>query len=77
MSNDIHPGKSYPLGATSYDHGVNFCVFSRNAESMELLLFDPCISDIEYHQDDRRLKRMLEEAQALLSQLLYLFHPEA
>jgi len=40
MSNDIHPGKSFPLGATTYDHGVNFCVFSRNAEHIELLLFD-------------------------------------
>ena len=28
------------MGATSYDHGVNFCVFSRNAENIELLLFD-------------------------------------
>ena len=40
MSNDIHPGKSFPIGATTYDHGVNFCVFSRNAEYIELLLFD-------------------------------------
>jgi glycogen operon protein len=40
MSNEIHPGKSFPIGATTYDHGVNFCVFSRNAEYIELLLFD-------------------------------------
>ena len=40
MSSDVHPGKSYPLGATAYDHGVNFSVFSRNASYLELLLFD-------------------------------------
>jgi glycogen operon protein len=40
MNVEIHPGKSYPLGATAYDHGVNFCVFSRNAEYIELLLFN-------------------------------------
>ena len=33
------PGKSFPLGATIYPDGVNFCLFS-TAESIELLLFD-------------------------------------
>ncbi len=34
------PGKSFPLGATVYPDGVNFCIFSQNATGMELLLFD-------------------------------------
>ncbi len=35
----VLPGKSFPLGATVYPDGVNFCIFSR-AEAVELLLFD-------------------------------------
>ncbi|MEL7009122.1 MAG: glycogen debranching protein GlgX [Cyanobacteria bacterium J06588_4] len=35
----ILPGKSFPLGATVYPDGVNFCVYSR-ANAIELLLFD-------------------------------------
>jgi isoamylase len=34
------PSTSYPLGATVYPDGVNFCVFSKNCEAIELLLFD-------------------------------------
>lgn len=34
------PGRAHPLGATVDSEGVNFSVFSRNATSMELLLFD-------------------------------------
>ena len=34
------PSTSYPLGATVYPDGVNFCVFSKNCEAVELLLFD-------------------------------------
>ncbi len=37
---DILPGKSYPLGATYSPSGVNFSIFSKNATSIELLLFD-------------------------------------
>ena len=33
-------GLSHPLGATIYQNGVNFSVFSKNATSIELLLFD-------------------------------------
>jgi glycogen operon protein len=33
-------GRSSPLGATIVDDGVNFCVFSRAATGVELLLFD-------------------------------------
>jgi glycogen operon protein len=40
MSYDCLPGRSYPLGATAYSKGVNFSVFAKNADSVELLLFD-------------------------------------
>lgn len=36
----LQPGKSYPLGATVYPEGVNFSVFSKDSEVVELLLFD-------------------------------------
>ena len=32
-------GTRYPVGATCMDEGANFCVFSRHATSMELLLY--------------------------------------
>ena len=35
------PGRAHPLGTTVDEDGVNFSVFSRNATSVELLLFDP------------------------------------
>jgi isoamylase len=39
--NSFEPiGRSYPLGATVTDDGVNFSLFSRSATGMELLLFD-------------------------------------
>jgi len=34
------PGFRYPLGATSMKDGVNFCIFSRHASAMELLLYE-------------------------------------
>jgi isoamylase len=36
----ITPGESAPLGATVQPGGVNFCVYSREATLIELLLFD-------------------------------------
>ncbi|MEL6718870.1 MAG: glycogen debranching protein GlgX, partial [Bacteroidota bacterium] len=33
-------GKSHPVGATVYPDGVNFCLYSKNATGVELLLFD-------------------------------------
>ena len=33
-------GKSYPIGATFVDGGVNFCLHSRTATGIELLFFD-------------------------------------
>jgi len=40
MTVDTLPGRSFPLGTTITPIGVNFCVFSKSAEAMELLLFD-------------------------------------
>ena len=37
---NIPHGSSYPLGATCYPEGVNFCIFSKNARKLDLLLFD-------------------------------------
>ncbi|MDX6382359.1 MAG: isoamylase, partial [Rubrobacteraceae bacterium] len=37
----VWPGESYPLGATWDGEGVNFALFSENAERVELCLFDP------------------------------------
>ncbi|WP_235425514.1 glycogen debranching protein GlgX [Croceibacterium mercuriale] len=37
----LQPGSPYPLGATFDGLGVNFAVFSANADGMELCLFDP------------------------------------
>jgi isoamylase len=37
---NVLPGRNYPLGATVYPDGVNFCLFSRNCDALELLLFD-------------------------------------
>jgi glycogen operon protein len=36
----VSAGRSFPLGATPVEGGVNFCVYSRRASRMELLLFD-------------------------------------
>jgi len=37
---EILPGNSYPLGATWDGKGVNFAIFSENAETVELCLFN-------------------------------------
>ncbi len=37
---DLLPGRSFPLGATPYPQGVNFCLFSANGTGVDLLLFD-------------------------------------
>jgi glycogen operon protein len=41
----VLPGRPFPLGACVADGGVNFCVFSRKAEAVELLLFDDARAD--------------------------------
>ncbi len=35
-----HPGKSFPLGATVTPEGVNFAIYSKRADYLELLLFE-------------------------------------
>ncbi|MGB3681514.1 MAG: alpha-amylase family glycosyl hydrolase, partial [Rubrobacteraceae bacterium] len=40
-SSVVWPGNPYPLGATWDGEGVNFALFSENAEKVELCLFDP------------------------------------
>jgi isoamylase len=37
----VWPGEPYPLGATWDGEGINFALFSENAERVELCLFDP------------------------------------
>jgi len=53
---NIPNGHAYPLGATCYDEGVNFSLFSKNAERVELWLFDNEEDDkpsrvVEFHKD--------------------------
>lgn len=40
MKTKIQPGRSFPLGAVVTPEGVNFSVFSKNCDSVELLLFE-------------------------------------
>ncbi len=44
------PGRPYPLGATWDGQGVNFALFSENATSVELCLFDHELQDQETHR---------------------------
>ncbi|GLK67371.1 glycogen debranching protein GlgX [Hansschlegelia plantiphila] len=41
MTANLEPGSPYPLGATWDGLGVNFAVFSANADQIDLCLFDP------------------------------------
>ena len=41
LINAIWPGQAYPRGATWDGEGVNFSLFSANADRVELCLFDP------------------------------------
>ena len=47
----VEQGRTYPLGATVVPGGVNFCVYSRAATGVELLLFD--------REDDDRPTRVI------------------
>ena len=51
MKKTIRPkaGRSYPLGATLYPEGANFCLFSKNATAVELLLFNTDGHDYPEH----------------------------
>src|ERR687891_679055 len=52
MTVRMHPGQPYPLGATWDGSGVNFAIFSENAESVELCLFDRPYADLEMDTGD-------------------------
>ncbi len=43
----VWPGNPYPLGATWDGEGVNFALFSENAEAVDLCLFDPSGKEAE------------------------------
>ena len=45
---DGKPGSSFPLGATVEAGGVNFSVFSKNADAVELLFFDHAESPLPF-----------------------------
>ncbi len=45
---DAQPGLTHPLGATWDGRGVNFAIFSENAERVELCLFDEAAGANEY-----------------------------
>ncbi len=38
--NEIRVGHSFPIGSSITDEGVNFCLFSKNAQRVDLLLYD-------------------------------------
>ncbi|MBD2092603.1 glycogen debranching protein GlgX [Microcoleus sp. FACHB-1515] len=40
MGSEVLPGLSFPLGATVQAGGVNFCLYSKYATAIDLLLFD-------------------------------------
>jgi glycogen operon protein len=50
----IWPGRPYPLGATWDGAGVNFALFSENADKVELCLFDAPDATRESHRIDLR-----------------------
>jgi len=52
MTHSDTKGRSSPLGATVYEDGVNFSIFSRHATGMELLFFD--------REDDRKPSRIIQ-----------------
>jgi isoamylase len=56
VNKDVNPlklfGRSYPLGANIYDGGVNFSIYSKNAEAIELLLFD----EVDDHRPSRIIR---------------------
>ena len=45
MKKKALPGRSFPIGATVFAEGVNFCLFSKNCTAVELLLFDHADDD--------------------------------
>lgn len=65
MKFNTQKGTSFPLGATIMDKGVNFSIFSKNATSVELLLFESV--DSEYPSQ-------VIELDPLLNKTFYYWH---
>lgn len=40
MNKEVYPGSPFPLGATCENEGVNFAIYSENAEGIDLCLFN-------------------------------------
>ncbi len=47
MPSKLTPGRPYPLGATPDSGGINFALYSENAERVELCLYDPADPSVE------------------------------
>ena len=52
----VLPGQPYPLGATWDGRGVNFAIFSENAERIDLCLFDESGERIRFWGYDRTIE---------------------
>lgn len=65
MPYDCLPGKTFPLGATCYPQGVNFSIFSKNAEFVDLLLFE--------HADDSVPAEVIK-LNPLINRTFYYWH---
>lgn len=63
----VWPGKPYPRGATWDGEGVNFALFSRHAEKVELCLFD--------RQGQREIQRI--ELRGRTDEIWHCYLPEA
>ena len=63
----VWPGSHYPLGATWDGEGVNFALFSEDADKVELCLFDS--------RGRQELQRI--ELSAQTDQVWHCFLPEA
>ncbi|HEY5956632.1 MAG TPA: glycogen debranching enzyme GlgX, partial [Polyangiaceae bacterium] len=50
MNVRVWPGEPHVLGATWDGEGVNFALFSENAEQVELCLFDQVSDTVESHR---------------------------
>lgn len=61
----VRRGQCFPLGTTVYSDGVNFSVFSKNASSIDLLLFDEV--------DDSRPSRIIH-LRASRNRTFYYWH---
>src|SRR5271166_6317035 len=74
MNKDRKIGKSFPLGATVCPDGVNFSVFAKGGEAVQLLLFDQvCLCGLQvsfYAQNAAKLSpKVMAAMNAALAEL--------